>query len=103
MAKKDRCGRVKRSDALVVWDDPHNPKGNVQKVLAHGLAKDEVESVLLADNAQILPNHSHPEHCLVAGYTYTGRFIVEPSEIQDEKTPVIRPITAFEPSEDEED
>jgi len=38
MAKKDRCGRVKRSDALVVWDDPHNPKGNVQKVLAHGLA-----------------------------------------------------------------
>ncbi len=67
------------------------------------LAKDEVESVLLDDDAQILPNRSHPEHCLVAGYTYTGRFIVVPFEIQDEKTPVIRPITAFEPSEDEED
>ncbi len=42
MAKKDRCGRVKRSDALVVWNDPHNPKGNVQKVLAHGLANNTV-------------------------------------------------------------
>jgi uncharacterized DUF497 family protein len=103
MAKKDRCGRVKRSDALVVWDDPNHPRGNVQKVHAHGLTQDEVESVLLDDDARIVPNRSHPEHCLVVGYTYTGRFIVVPFEIQDEKIPVIRPVTAFEPSEDEED
>ena len=55
------------------------------------------------DPTEVDSNRSHPEHCLVAGYTYTGRFIVVPFEIQDEKTPVIRPITAFEPSEDEED
>jgi uncharacterized DUF497 family protein len=85
MARKDRCGRVKRSDALVVWDDPQHPKGNVQKIMAHGLDEDEVESVLLDDHAQILRNRSHPKHCLVAGYTYTGRFIVVSFQIQDEK------------------
>ncbi|MGO9601125.1 MAG: hypothetical protein ACLP7Q_24365 [Isosphaeraceae bacterium] len=102
MAKRDRCTQVKRSDALVIWDDPNAPKGNVGKVQAHGLNQDEVESVLLDDNARVLPNRSHPEHCLVVGYTYTGRFIVVPFEIVDEKTPAIRPITAFEPSEDKE-
>ncbi|MBV8486812.1 MAG: hypothetical protein JO161_00900, partial [Planctomycetaceae bacterium] len=60
-------------------------------------------SVLLNDDALVLPNRSHPEHCLVVGYTYTGRFTIVPFEIQDERIPVIRPITAFQPSEDEED
>ena len=40
------------------------------------------------------------EHCLVFGYTYTGRFIAVPFEILDEDYPVIRPITAFEPDDD---
>ena len=70
VAKKElRCDRVKRSDALVVWDDPAHPKGNRRKVRAHGLTEDEVESVLSDDDAAVVPNRT-PEHCLVFGYTY---------------------------------
>lgn len=100
MARKNRCAQIKRSDTLVLWDDPNAPKGNVRKIQTHGLNQDEVESVLLDDEAQVLPNRSHPEHCLVVGYTYTGRFIIVPYEIRDHKTPVIRPITAFELDDD---
>jgi len=100
MAKKDRCGRIKRSDATVVWDDAADPRGNRQKVAAHGLSEDEVESVLLDDDAMIVPNRSFPEHCLVFGYTHTDRFIAVAFEILDEEEPMVRPITAFEPSED---
>lgn len=99
MAKKKglRCDRVKRSDALVAWDDPAALKGNRRKVRAHGLTEDEVESVLLDDDATVTPNRLHPGHCLVFGYTYTGRFIAVAWEILDEVPPVIRPITAYEP------
>jgi uncharacterized DUF497 family protein len=100
MAKKDRCGLIKRSDATVVWDDAADPLGNRQKIAAHILSEDEVESVLLDDDAVIVPNRSFPEHCLVFGYTYTGRFIAVAFEIVDEQEPVVRPITAFEPGED---
>ena len=100
MAKRDRCGRIKRSEATVVWDDATNPKGNRQKVQVHGLSEDEVESVLLDDDAVVVPNRSFPEHCLVFGYSYTGRFIAVAFEILDEGGPIVRPITAFEPSED---
>ena len=101
MAKKDlRCGRITRSNAVVVWDGPAIPKGNTQKVWAHGLTEDEVESVLLDDDADVEPNRSRPDRCFVSGYTYTGRFIVVSWEILDEKAPVIRPITAFEPDDD---
>ena len=31
MANKDRCGRIKCSDATVVWDDETDLKGNRQK------------------------------------------------------------------------
>jgi uncharacterized DUF497 family protein len=101
MAKKElRCVRIKRSDAEVVWDDPAHPRGNRQKVWAHGLTEDEVESVPLDDDAAVVPNRSHPEHCLVFGYTYTDRYIAVAWEILDDKQPVIRPITAYEPDEE---
>lgn len=101
MAKKElRCGRVKRSDAQVDWDDPASPIGNRQHVRDHGLTEDEVESVLLDDDAVVVPNRSRPDRCLVSGYTYTGRFIHVAWVILDEKQLVIRPITAFEPSDD---
>ena len=98
--KKHRCNRIKRSDAKVVWDDPGEPRGNRQKIKAHGLTEDDVDSVLLDDDASVVANRSHPEHCLVFGYTYTDRFIAVPFEILDEDYPVIRPITAFEPDDE---
>ena len=100
MAGKDRCRAIKRSDAQVIWDDPHHPRGNRQKVWAHDLSEDEVDSVLLDDDYNATPNRSFPEHCLVFGYTSTDRFIAVAFEILDEDVPIIRPITAFEPSED---
>ena len=56
--------------------------------------------MLLDDHYQATPNRSFPEHSLIFGYTYTDRFITVAFEILDEDVPVMRPITAFEPSED---
>ena len=100
MTRRNPCRRIKRSDAEVIWDDPSQSRGNRRKVWAHDLTEDEVESVLLDDRYQATPNRSFPEHCLIFGYTYTDRFIAVAFEILDEDVPVIRPITAFEPSED---
>jgi hypothetical protein len=100
MSRKNPCGRIKRSDADVIWDDRSQSKGNRQKVWAHDRTEDEVESVLLDDHYEATPNRSFPEHCLIFGYTYTDRFIAVAFEILDEDVPIIRPITAFEPSED---
>jgi uncharacterized DUF497 family protein len=101
MAKKElRCDHIKQSNALVLWDDPGLPNGNRQKVWAHGLTEDEVESVLLDDDAVVERNRSYPEHGLVFGYTHTGRFIAVAWEILDDKRPAIKAITAFEPSDD---
>jgi uncharacterized DUF497 family protein len=84
----------------VIWDDPGEPRGNRQEIEDHGLTEDEVDSVLLDDAATVVTNRSHPEHCLIFGYTFTGRFIAVAFEILDEHYPVIRPITAFEPGDD---
>ena len=46
MAKNDPCRRTKRSYAQVIWDEPGQSGGNRQKVWAHDLTEDEVESVL---------------------------------------------------------
>lgn len=100
MAKNDPCRRTKRSYAQVIWDEPGQSGGNRQKVWAHDLTEDEVESVLLDDKYKATPNRSFPEHCLIFGYTYTDRFIAVAFEVLDEGVPIIRPITAFEPSED---
>ena len=100
MARRNPCRRIKRSDAQVIWDDPGQSQGNRQKVRAHDLSEDEVESVLLDDRYEATPNRSFPEHCLVFGYTYTDRFLAVAFAILDEDVPIIRPITAFEPSED---
>jgi hypothetical protein len=56
--------------------------------------------VLLDDQYEAKPHRSFPDHCLIFGYTYTDRFIAVAFEILDEIVPMIRPITAFEPSED---
>ena len=101
MTRKDRCRRIKRSDAEVDLGRSESIQGTGrQKVWAHDLTEDEVESVLLDDRYQATPNRSFPEHCLIFGYTYTDRFIAVAFEILDEDVPIIRPITAFEPSED---
>jgi hypothetical protein len=100
MSKRDPCRRIKRSNAQVIWDEPGQFGGNRQKVRAHDLTEDEVESVLLDDRYEATPNRSFPEHCLIFGYTYTDRFIAVAFEVLDKDMPIIRPITAFEPSED---
>ncbi|WP_261343963.1 hypothetical protein [Tautonia marina] len=42
---------MRRADALVAWDDEDDLSGNLHHVIEHGLSPDEVESVLLADDA----------------------------------------------------
>ena len=98
MAKgESRCRQLDRADATVVWDEPDDPRGNRRKVWDHGLTEDEVESVLLDEDALAERSKSHPQNCLAFGYTYTDRYIIVAWEILDENEPVIRPITAYEP------
>lgn len=82
--------------ALIDWDDPDDSDGNTAHIAEHGLAPDEVKSVLRNGG---LP-HSVSESTgrpIVFGSTHTGRFIVVVYEILNRHDPLIlRPITAYE-------
>lgn len=83
-------------DALVDWDDPTDPDGNVGHVAEHGLTQDEVESVLRDPGAShdVSGSSGRP---VVFGTTNTGRFIVVVYEVLNPDDPLIlRPVTAYE-------
>lgn len=88
---------MKRSDALVDWDDEDAVGGNTDHIAEHGLDQDEVESVLLDDGIPVEVDRSNPQHRVVRGYTFTDRWVVVVYDVLSEDPPIIRPVTAFEP------
>ncbi|MEW4568989.1 hypothetical protein AB1L88_14085 [Tautonia sp. JC769] len=87
---------MRRTDALVAWDDEDDLSGNLHHVREHGLSPDEVESVLLADDAVERTSRSSGRP-LVAGFTFTGRWIVVVYEVVAADPVILRPVTAYEP------
>jgi hypothetical protein len=88
--------RMRRTDALVAWDDEDDLRGNLRHIADHGLSPDEVESVLLADDAAEGTSQSSGRP-LVSGFTFTGRWIVVVYEVAATDPIVLRPVTAYEP------
>ena len=92
---------MRPSDSLVAWDDEDDPGGNLRHIAEHGLSPDEVESVLLADDAAEGTSRSSGRP-LVAGFTFTGRWIVVVYEVAATDPAVLRPVTAYEPDPEDE-
>jgi len=83
-------------DALVDWDDPTDPDGNVAHIAEHGLTPEEVESVLLDPNAthDVSGSTGRP---VAFGTTTTGRFIAVVYDVLNLDDPlIVRPITAYD-------
>ena len=87
---------MRRTDALVAWDDEDDLGGNLHHVVEHGLSPDEVESVLLANDATVGTSRSSGRP-LVSGFPFTGRWIVVVDEVAATDPIVLRPVTAYEP------
>jgi len=88
---------MKRSDALVDWDDEGTPGGNTDHIADNDLSPDEVDSVLLDDGIPAEMDRANPRHRVVQGYTFTDRWIVVVYDVLSERPPVLRPVTAYEP------
>lgn len=79
----------------ILWDDPHDPRGNVQHIMEHGLEIYDVEDVL---NRPVATGQSASTgRPCVWGYTLEWRYILVVYEEIDEDT--IRVVTAYEVSE----
>jgi hypothetical protein len=82
----------------ILWDDPHDPAGNVQHIAEHGLDIDDVEQALTSPvNHGMSRSSGLP---VVWGYTLEGVYIIIVCQRIDEDT--IRVVTAYPVSEHEE-
>jgi uncharacterized DUF497 family protein len=76
----------------ILWDDPDDPRGNVQHIADHGLNVEDVEEVLAAPTSRGT-SESSGRSC-VWGYTLEDEYIIVIYEEIDEVT--IRVVTAYE-------
>ena len=88
------------NDVLFIWDLEDDPEGNVQHIAQHGLTMAEVESVFRDPSNRTEVSRSS-ELPITFGTTYTGRYIVVVWEEIESDPLRVRPITAYEPTEDE--
>ena len=79
----------------IIWDDPDDPKGNVQHIAEHGLTIDEVVFVLENPESEST-SRSSGQPC-VFGYTPDGVYIIVVYDEIDEDT--VYPVTAYEVAE----
>jgi uncharacterized DUF497 family protein len=88
------------SDVLFIWDLEDDPDGNVHHVAEHGLTIEEVESVFRdpASQTEISRSSGYP---ITFGTTHTGRFVAVVWEEIEKDPRCVRPITAYEPTDDD--
>lgn len=80
----------------VEWDEPGDPRGNVDHIAAAGLTPEEVEDVLYAPDPDS-DTSDRSGRPVVFGITSTGKYIIVAYERTEENdVVVIRPITAYE-------
>ena len=75
----------------IIWDDPDDPKGNVQHIAEHGLTIDEVIFVLENPESEST-SRSSGQPC-VFGYTPANEYIIVIFQQIDEDT--VYPVTAY--------
>jgi len=74
-----------------VWDDPEDPRGNVEHVAQHGLTIEEVEHVLDDPDSRGTSQSGGNPCCF--GFTPAGEFILVIYELIDQDT--VYPVTAY--------
>ncbi len=79
----------------VIWDDDHQPDGNVQHIAQHGLTIEDVEYVLENPTVEGISVSTRRPCCF--GYTPGGEYIIVVYEQIDDQT--IYTITAYEVTE----
>ena len=75
----------------ILWDDPHDPGGNVQHIAEHGLDIDDVEEVLSSPSSRGVSDSS--DLPVVWGYTLEAVYIIVVYQQIDEDA--IRVVTAY--------
>jgi hypothetical protein len=75
----------------ILWDDPHDPNGNVQHIAEHGLDVDDVEEVLASPTSRGVSNSSGLP--VVWGFTLESVYIIVVYEQIDDD--IIRVVTAY--------
>jgi len=78
-----------------IWDDPDDPRGNVQHIAEHGLTTDEAEHVLDHPTAQSRSDSSERPCCF--GFTPAGEYIIVIYETIDDDA--VYPVTAYHVAE----
>ncbi len=76
----------------IIWDDDHDPNGNVEHIAEHGLTIEDVEHVLANPTSEGISTSSGLP--VVWGYTADQVYIIAVYEQVNEGT--IRVITAYE-------
>ncbi|MEX2175024.1 MAG: hypothetical protein WD872_11725 [Pirellulaceae bacterium] len=76
----------------IIWDDPHDPEGNVQHVGEHGLTIDEVEYVL--NNATEWGTSQSSGRPCCFGYTPSSEYII--IVFEEPVAGVAYPVTAYQ-------
>jgi uncharacterized DUF497 family protein len=86
---------VPRGLAHIIWDLDEDEDGNVRHIAEHGLAKEEVEDVLMNPSNPTTESRSSGEPATF-GWTHTDRYIVVVWEHVHDDPLTIRPVTAYE-------
>ena len=79
---------------LVIWDLENDPRGNVQHILEHGVAPEEVEEVLHDWNSRTTYSVSSGRP-ITFGFTAEGRYLAVVWEVADEEPLTVYPVTAY--------
>jgi hypothetical protein len=85
-------------DALIAWDDPDDPDGNVHHIGDNGLSMEDFEFILTNPRSRRGRSRSSGRNT-AWGELPDGRDIVIVYEFESLDPLVIRPITADEPKE----
>jgi hypothetical protein len=81
--------------ATIIWDLEDDPEGNVQHLLAHDVAIEEAEEVLLDPRStRALSRTSGLPTAF--GWTSTGRHLAVVYEVVDDDPLTLRPVTAYD-------
>ena len=79
---------------IVEWDDPADPKGNVQHIARHSVTQAEVEYVLNSLRSTSTRSHSSGLPATF-GWTKTGRYIIVTYDITCHKPYTVKPKTSY--------
>jgi uncharacterized DUF497 family protein len=77
------------------WDDPADPKGNVQHIARHGVTTEEAEYVV-RDNRNPIDRSNSSTYPIVRGRTKTGKYLAVVYFSIGTDPEVTRIITAYE-------